>query len=411
MTAGVTDLTETQRLVELERYNLPGTLEDRKSTYYEDLDNLVTLAAQVCGVPFSVINVITADEQHQIAAQGIDPDVCSREDSMCAQVFRHGRTVIVEDCRDDPRFRNNPFVTGEIADVRFYASTPLITRDGHSLGTLCVFDQIPGTLTEQQRRSLEILADQIMDILDLQLRTRQLSRALAELGRSNQLLGEFAGRVSHDLQGPLTSIRGFAEMVQSDLQDDPDSRQYLDRIVGSAARMASMIDDLLDFARAGGILRVQPVSLARVTAAVQEDLSSALTGSNAQVYVDDFVAEADPSQLHVMLQNLLQNSLNYRHPEREPRIRITASGEFEHWLLEFADNGVGIAPQDRQRALEPLVRLEGSAVEGTGLGLATCSRIAQAHGGRLELDETEGGGLTVRVWFGSEPSSDPGHLP
>ena len=403
MSIDITRGTEEQRLAALQEYSLTQGLTDREGTYYENLDNLVALAAEVCGVPYGVINIITADEQHQIAARGISASACSREDSMCAVVFRYGQTITVEDCLEDPRFRDNPFVTGEIANVRFYASTPLVTGEGHPLGTLCVFDEVPRSISEQQTRSLETLAHQIMDILNLQLRTRQLSTALQELNRSNELLAEFAGRVSHDLQGPLTSIQGFAELVQGEPAIPPESetRIYLERIGASARRMASMIGDLLDFARSNGALRVQPVSLARAVSAVQEDLAPAIAAAGAHVEVQDFVGEADPSQLHALLQNLLQNSLNYRHPDRSPSIRISATRPADSWCLEFADNGIGIAPENRQRALEPLVRLE-SDVAGTGLGLATCNRIAQAHGGHLELDETDGGGLTVRVWFGGD---------
>lgn len=404
MSIEVGSRSETQRLLTLERYSLADGLSGREGTYYEDLDNLVVLAADVCRVPFAVINIITADQQHQIAARGIEASVCSREDSMCAQVFRYGHTVMVEDCLEDPRFRGNPFVTGEIAEVRFYASTPLITAEGDALGTLCVFDDSPGSITPQQSRSLEILATQIMDILNLQLRTRELSTALQELKRSNELLAEFAGRVSHDLQGPLTSIRGFAEMLEDDtaIPARSTSRKYLERIGASAGRMTAMIEELLAFARSNGTLRVQPVSLAATVRAVQDDLTAAISAAGARLEVEEFVGQADPTQLHTLLQNLLQNALNYRHPHRSPRVRISAGQSAEdRWCLKFEDNGIGIAPEDRQRVLEPLVRLESNAIAGTGLGLATCNRIAQAHGGFLELEETEGGGLTILACFGS----------
>lgn len=91
------------------------------------LTNLVTLAARLCEVPFSVVNIITADQQVQVAAWGVDPGVCSREDSMCAKVFLNGKATVVADASQDPRFADNPFVTGEIAKVRFYASVPLET--------------------------------------------------------------------------------------------------------------------------------------------------------------------------------------------------------------------------------------------------------------------------------------------
>src|SRR5690348_16842442 len=108
-----------------------------------DLQALAELAALVCGVPNSAINLITRDHQHQIAAAGIDPSVCSREDSMCAVVIDDARTVVASDASADPRFASNPFVSGEIDTVRFYASAPLITPDGTTIGRLCVFDNQP----------------------------------------------------------------------------------------------------------------------------------------------------------------------------------------------------------------------------------------------------------------------------
>ena len=105
-----------------------------------DLHALAELAALVCGVPNAAINLITRDHQHQIAAAGIDPSVCSREDSMCAVVLDDTRTVVAPDASADPRFAANPFVSGVIDTVRFYASAPLTTPDGTTIGRLCVFD-------------------------------------------------------------------------------------------------------------------------------------------------------------------------------------------------------------------------------------------------------------------------------
>ena len=106
-----------------------------------DLPSVVELAAYICGVPNAVVNIITADKQHQIAAYGFEGGVCDREDSMCAISIVQPTTVVLPDARLDPRFADNPFVTGEIDNVRFYASSQLRDREGRVLGTLCVFDQ------------------------------------------------------------------------------------------------------------------------------------------------------------------------------------------------------------------------------------------------------------------------------
>ena len=100
------------------------------------------LAAKLCGVPFSVVNIITPGQQVQLAAAGLEPGLCAREDSMCAKVFEQGLTTVVPDAAADPRFADSPFATGEIARVRFYASAPLQARSGFTLGWLCVFSDV-----------------------------------------------------------------------------------------------------------------------------------------------------------------------------------------------------------------------------------------------------------------------------
>ena len=365
------------------------------------LDNLVDLAAKLCHVPFSVVNVITADQQRQIAASGVEPAICSREDSMCARVFLTRETTVVRDASQDPRFANNPFVTGEIARVRFYASVPLETASGFVLGSLCVFSDAPADPEPEQIAMLELLAQQAVELLELQHRTLQLNEALDEVRRSNAKLGDFAGRVSHDLRVPLTTILGYVELSE----DDPDmppqhpAAEYLQLIGASGRRMLAMLEDVLDYSKVGGGLHPQPVSLRSAVADVARDLGIPF-GSGATLDSDDMQLQADPLQLRALLQNLFSNAVNYRSPGRPLEIRVTAVSNYHGTAVLVADNGKGIKPEDRQRVLEPLVRLhrEGDG-PGSGLGLATCRRIIQAHGGDLALTETPGGGTTVVLTF------------
>ncbi|MGN7252150.1 GAF domain-containing sensor histidine kinase [Arthrobacter sp. SAFR-014] len=373
----------------------------RADTARTALDNLVDLAAKLCQVPYSVVNVITADQQRQIAASGVEPGICSREDSMCARVFLARETTVVRDASGDPRFANNPFVTGEIARVRYYASVPLVTASGFVLGSLCVFSDRPADPDPEQIAMLELLAQQAVELLELQHRTLQLNVALDEVRRSNAKLGEFAGRVSHDLRIPLTTILGYVELGEDDPDMPPEhpAAEYLQLIGSSGRRMLAMLEDVLDYSKVGGALHQQPVSLRDAVSDAARDLGIPF-GSGAMLDSDDARLHADPLQLRALLQNLLSNALNYRSPERPLEIRVTAVSNYHGTAVLVADNGKGISPEDRQRVLEPLVRLhrEGDG-PGSGLGLATCRRIAQAHGGDLTLTETLGGGTTVVLTF------------
>jgi GAF domain-containing protein len=182
---------------------LDGTTPNR------DLQALVDMTAQICAVPNAAINLITSTQQRQVAATGFEPAICLREDSMCAIVLERPDPVVVPDATEDDRFRLNPFVTGSLGDVRFYASAPLTTPKGGIIGRLCVFDTAPRRLTAEQQQALTVLADRIVDVLELRLRSRQLEESLSdltaaqdELRRSNELLSVFAGQVSHDLRSP-----------------------------------------------------------------------------------------------------------------------------------------------------------------------------------------------------------------
>ncbi|MEK0156248.1 GAF domain-containing sensor histidine kinase [Arthrobacter oryzae] len=365
------------------------------------LNFLVDLAAELCGVPFSAVNIVTTEQQVQLAAAGLEPGLCAREDSMCAKVFQQGQTTVVPDASADPRFAANPFVTGEIARVRFYASSPLQTSSGFVLGSLCVFSDTPATISAEQIAMLDVLAAQVVEVLELQHRTLQLQQALEELGRSNRKLAEFAGRVSHDLRIPLTTILGYVELSEDDEDIRPDGPAaiYLQRIGGSGRRMLSMLNEVLSYSQVGGMLRPRRVSLQAAVSAAVSDLGEGF-GGNTDLTCEDAELTADPAQLRTLLQNLLGNAFNYRRPGQDLNVRVYTLADDRGVTLRVADNGKGIGAADRERVLEPLVRLHrpGDA-PGSGLGLATCVRIVQSHGGELSLTETPGGGTTVSALF------------
>lgn len=364
-----------------------------------DLVALAQLATVVCRVGSAAVNIIDDTTQHTIATFGpmLDPGSCERDDSMCAIGFTSESLVVSPDAATDPRFATNPFVTGELASIRFYASATLRTPDGWEIGTLCVFDDAPAEVSDAQRGGLQTLARQVIDLFELRRRTRSLQDKVAELERSQQQLVSFAGQISHDLKTPLTSIIGFAEMAsdRASVAGDEVALRYVERTQASGRRMLGLIDDLLDYARVGGMLRREEVALPAVFEQVKSDLRWAAVGAGVTATCEDTTVYGDPSQIRLLMQNLLTNALKYGRPVHGA-ISVTVRRVEGARQLRVADNGSGIPPEERATVLEPLARLRDD-VPGTGLGLATCQRIARAHGGQLMLAETPGGGLTVVV--------------
>ena len=147
---------------------------------------------------------------------------------------------------------------------------------------------------------------------------------------------------------------------------------------------------------------------------VEEDLAFVLKEAGAEIRVSDVALHADAEQLRTLLQNLIQNAVAYRRRDVPPRIQVTAEAVPEGVAVHVRDNGKGIPAEERSNVTEPLVRLHrADDPPGFGLGLATCVRIAQAHGGRLEISEAPGGGTNVSVILpvlglpGSAPAAMP----
>jgi signal transduction histidine kinase len=389
-------------VAEIERYRILDDNAPRR-----DLLALVEVAAEVARVPMATINLITDTEQHQVAAVGFDAAVCRREDSMCSAVLHEGRPVVVPDASLDARFRDNPFVTGLIGDVRFYATHQLVTPNGIVIGSLCVFDTAARELTDDQERAIVALADRVVDLLELELRTRelaatvsQLESARTELQRSNEQLAGFAGQVSHDLLNPLTAVSMSLRLVGEQLEDPGavDAAQLgwlVTRAVSGTRRMESLIEGLLSFARLGGRLVREPVDLRTVVAETSEDLAGALSG--ASLTAGELpVVTGDPVQLRAVVQNLVANASKFVQPGLTAKIEVSASRAPFGWRVEVADHGIGIPPEHRELFFEPFARVH-EGVPGYGIGLATVRRVVDAHGGRIGVAETPGGGTTV--WF------------
>ena len=162
-----------------------------------------------------------------------------------------------------------------------------------------------------------------------------------------------------------------------------------------------MVEAVLAFATIGGDLRPTRVSLPELVQDVVDDLAATLEESGAAIDCGELTFTADTVQMRVLLQNLIHNAVVYRRPGIPPVVHITGHCGQDGAVLRVIDNGKGIDVADRERILDPLVRLhrEGDP-PGTGLGLATCSRIAAAAGGRLEIGPVPNGGTMVTVHLG-----------
>jgi two-component system, NtrC family, sensor kinase len=161
---------DQQRLKVLWQYDVLDTVPE------EVFDDLTDLAAHICEAPIALISLIDEDRQWFKSRIGVTLQETSRDISFCAHAISSDGLFIVPDATKDKRFKSNPLVTGE-PKIRFYAGAPLVTPDGHALGTLCVLDKAPRTLNTDQQQALRVLAHHVMTQLELRRHARELASA------------------------------------------------------------------------------------------------------------------------------------------------------------------------------------------------------------------------------------------
>ena len=161
---------ETKRLKVLWQYEVLDTVPE------EIFDDLTELAALICEAPIALISLVDEKRQWFKSKVGITVQETSRDASFCAYAITQNDVFIVPDATRDERFASNPLVTSD-PRIRFYAGAPLVTPDGHALGTLCVIDKVPRELRPDQKQALRILARHVVSQLELRRRSRELAAA------------------------------------------------------------------------------------------------------------------------------------------------------------------------------------------------------------------------------------------
>lgn len=263
--------------------------------------------------------------------------------------------------------------SGEVVTITF-SVTPL-RRDGVIFGVVGTAEDI----SERKRAEAE-------------------ARAHAEeLARSNQELEQFAYVASHDLQEPLRTVSGFAQLLARRYQGklDSDADEYIHYVTSGVQRMKSLIEDLLAYSRVTrNAAALQNVDLNQAVKTALANLQGAMEAAGAMVDCAPLpTVKANERQLVQLFQNLIGNAIKFR-TEAAPRVTISVRHEDSHWRFTVRDNGIGIRAEFAEQVFLLFQRLNGrDKYAGNGIGLTICKKIVDLHGGRIWVEPNEGGAV------------------
>lgn len=386
---------ESKRISALRSLNILDTFPE------EEYDQITKLVASICDTPIALISLLDEERQWFKSKVGVDYCVTSKEYSFCNLAIQTDDEIMeISDAREDDRFLENPLVNGK-KQVIFYAGAPLRDKQGNALGTLCVIDHQPRTLSEKQKEGLLFLANQVVKLFELHSKNNGLKITQELLREKNNQLRNFAGVVSHDMKMPLANMIVTIDILKAKYKNslDDSGLDYLNNLKKSSFQLSDYITNILTHYESDNITSNQESLEVFDLHTLIEDIVEMLDiGDDCDIRFPEESIDIYTNRvaLEQILLNLIGNSLKYND---KPKIEIDIEFEKEpnHYRFFVKDNGIGI-PKDKQNEIFHLFSTaaenDRKGNKGNGIGLSTVKKMIHNLGGEIKVDSVEGEGTT-----------------
>ena len=313
--------------------------------------------------------------------------------TLCEEVRDTGRSVIIDHVAESTQYAGHH--TPRIYGFQSYFSIPVFRTDGRYFGTLCGLDPKPIKLSDPVTVStLHLFAELISKQLDAENRQQAARSDLSSERETAELREQFIAVLGHDLRTPLGSIALGADLLALKVAD-PALRPVVERIRRSARRMASLVDDVMDFTRgrmgSGIRLKLRRHDSVHLTL---EQVIDEMRGLHPERVIaasipDLLCLDCDPERLAQLLSNLLANALV--HGNAGTPVHIDARHEDGTFVLSVSNEGQDLPPEVIAQLFKPYWRATSRpGSEGLGLGLYIVDQIARAHGGKIDVTSSAG---------------------
>lgn len=385
---------EQDRLKALKTYEILDTFQET------EYDEITLLASQICQTPISLLSLIDENRQWFKSKFGLDTEYTSRDIAFCAHAINdQDKAFVVPDSREDERFFDNPLVLGD-PNVVFYAGIPLVTPEGFAIGTLCVIDNKPNILSEDQLKALGVLASQVIKLFELRRKERELKMLVSELDAKNKGMEAFVRVAAHDIKSPLASINMMTDLILNTFSDNmhPRGKELLVKVFKSSKKLTGLLDGILRYS-----IDTKAISAEKQELFIKDVVTETihLVDGMGVVQFDVFIDEslsvfANATAIQQVLVNLLTNAIKYNDKD-QTIIEIGVLEETDSLKFTVSDNGPGIKPEDHKKIFDLFTttsNIDKEGLHGTGIGLATVKSLIENLGGNITIESEVSFGTT-----------------